>query len=188
VLNGRDDRRGNRGPSRPFKVEWPGRVKRERKGGSFKDGTHPTQSVLKQAVLSGAGGTARRKISAAVAVKAQKTLGHLDHLLLLAAGQFGNLLENLLEATIGDSLFWLDGADPQQRIDADPEGFGHLRQNPGAGRLLAALPKGDVGKRHTELVSELPLREPSGLAQLSQVCAHLGLWTGCRSAFCHVAI
>jgi hypothetical protein len=33
-------------------MEWPGRVKRERKGSLLKDDTHPTQSVLKQAVVS----------------------------------------------------------------------------------------------------------------------------------------
>jgi hypothetical protein len=96
-------------------------------------------------------------VGGVAAVQTEKPFGHLDNFLLLAARQLGDFLENLLEPAFCDRLFGLHWLDAQKRVDAHAQSCGHFWEHLRAGRLLAALPEGDIGKRDIELLSELAL-------------------------------
>ena len=72
---------------------------------SLKDGTHPAQSVLKQAVESEPGrrleGNALRGLALVADVFPDEGLEQVHDLLLLAAGKMGCGLKHLLHAAFG---------------------------------------------------------------------------------------
>jgi len=83
-------------------------------------------------------------LAVGVFVQRQKTFGHLDDFLLLAAGQLADLLKDLAELAAGGdhaARFWF----AEQVMHGDAECLGHRSQHIGTRNLPAAFPIDDIG-------------------------------------------
>jgi hypothetical protein len=98
----------------------------------------------------------------------EKSFRHLNHLLLLAARQFGNRFKDLAEAT-ARSRSATGFRFAKQHFHGNAENLSHRNQHIGTRQVAAGLPVQNIRVLFADLAGQLPHRETGCFAQFAQV-------------------